>query len=303
MGHRTRHTRARATTRRATTRRAGMKRKHLESLLSHVDGFAEPKQDLEQYPTNPELCAGVMHCANRFGDVRDKCVVDLGVGCGMLSIASVLCDAGSVIGVDVDDDALDAARDNAEAFEPALEIDLVRCDVIESLAKGRGRWAGKLRADTVFMNPPFGTRRRGADAAFIRAAFRIATGAVYSLHKSSTRAHIEKFAVNTLKARKAEVLAQLRYDLPATYAHHRQKSVEIAVDLWRFEPPEDGADGLPDSDDDSDDDGGSDDGNDGGSSGIARDFSRKANVSGRGSGRSGGRGRGRGRGRANRRSS
>ena len=124
---------------------------------------------------------------------------------------------------------------------------------------------------------------------------------MYSLHKSSTRAHIEKFAVNTLKARKAEVLAQLKYDLPATYAHHRQKSVEIAVDLWRFEPPEDGADGLPDSDDDSDDDSDSNDGSDGGSSGIARDFSRKANVSGRGSGRSGGRGRGRGR--ANRRPS
>ena len=33
---------------------------------------------------------------------------------------------------------------------------------------------------------------QGADVAFLRAAFAISSGAVYSLHKSSTRAHIQK---------------------------------------------------------------------------------------------------------------
>ena len=42
------------------------------------------------------------------------------------------------------------------------------------------------------MNPPFGTRHKGADVAFLRAAFRLARGSVYSLHKSSTRAHLQK---------------------------------------------------------------------------------------------------------------
>ncbi len=42
------------------------------------------------------------------------------------------------------------------------------------------------------MNPPFGTRVKGADIAFLRAAFALSSGAVYSLHKSSTRAHIQK---------------------------------------------------------------------------------------------------------------
>jgi hypothetical protein len=55
------------------------------------------------------------------------------------------------------------------------------------------------------------------------------------LHKSSTREHIGKIAVRDLKAKSAEVLAQLRYDLPATYRFHRQKSRDIEVDLWRFE--------------------------------------------------------------------
>ena len=79
----------------------------------------------------------------------------------------------------------------------------------------------RLRADTVVMNPPFGTKRRGADLDFLRAAAACATRAVYSLHKSSTRAHIAKVATRDLGFKSAEVLAQLRYDLPATYKFHK----------------------------------------------------------------------------------
>ncbi len=31
------------------------------------------------------------------------------------------------------------------------------------------------------------------------------------------------------------MLAELRYDLPATMRFHKKKSVDIEVDLWRFE--------------------------------------------------------------------
>jgi hypothetical protein len=54
------------------------------------------------------------------------------------------------------------------------------------------------------MNPPFGTRKKGADMGFLRAALHVAKRAVYSLHKTSTRAHIEKHALHTLGARRAE---------------------------------------------------------------------------------------------------
>jgi len=45
------------------------------------------------------------------------------------------------------------------------QVDLLRCDL--AAAAGQAR----LRADTVIMNPPFGTRRRGADLDFLRVAF------------------------------------------------------------------------------------------------------------------------------------
>ena len=57
--------------------------------------------------------------------------------------------------------------------------------------------------------------------------------AVYSLHKTATREHILKKAENEWNV-KVEVLAQLKYDLPASYKHHKKSNVDIDVDFMRF---------------------------------------------------------------------
>jgi hypothetical protein len=54
-----------------------------------------------------------------------------------------------------------------------------------------------LRPDTVIMNPPFGTKIKGADMQFLRAAASLSPGQIYSLHKSSTRSHIQKVALRS----------------------------------------------------------------------------------------------------------
>ena len=46
-------------------------------------------------------------------------------------------------------------------------MDLLQCDIMKLEKQPR------LQADTVIMNPPFGTRRKGADLDFLRAAFRV----------------------------------------------------------------------------------------------------------------------------------
>jgi predicted RNA methylase len=33
---------------------------------------------------------------------------------------------------------------------------------------------------------------------------------------------------------RSQLLAQLRYDLPASYAFHRAATKDVEVDLWRF---------------------------------------------------------------------
>ena len=47
------------------------------------------------------------------------------------------------------------------------QVDFLRCNVSDLQALQR------LAADTVVMNPPFGTRRKGADLDFLRAAFQV----------------------------------------------------------------------------------------------------------------------------------
>lgn len=149
----------------------------------------------------------------------------------MLSIGAALLGAQHVIGIDIDADALRIAKENIEEFEDSLPIDLVQCSIERLLQQPR------ISADTIIMNPPFGTRRKGADAEFLRAAFRISQGSIYSLHKSSTRNYIQNVALSELNAVEAEVIAQLRYDLPASYSYHKLKSKDIEVDLWRFRVP------------------------------------------------------------------
>jgi predicted RNA methylase len=48
--------------------------------------------------------------------------------------------------------------------------------------------------DLVVMNPPFGTREEGIDIKFLEVASEICLGSIYSMHKSSTRGYIKKWA-------------------------------------------------------------------------------------------------------------
>ena len=97
---------------------------------------------------------------------------------------------------------------------------------------------GGGRFDCVLMNPPFGAQRgtQGADVAFLEVALRLCCGggSVYSLHKSSTRRHVGKIA--TAWGVRAEVVAELAFEIPRMYDHHTHDALDVAVDFWRFRP-------------------------------------------------------------------
>ncbi|XP_061993805.1 uncharacterized protein LOC133711716 [Rosa rugosa] len=205
-----------------------MKLKQLESLLGGLQQFSNPKVELEQYPTGPHIASRMLYTAeNSFGDVCDKVVADFGCGCGTLGVAAGLLGAEHVIGIDVDPESLELASLNAEELE--LDIDYIQCNI-----KNLG-WRAEV-VDTIVMNPPFGTRKKGADMDFLSVALKVASQAVYSLHKTSTRDHVKRAALQQFNASSAEVICELRYDLPQTYKFHKKREVDIAVDLWRFVP-------------------------------------------------------------------
>lgn len=206
---------------------ARIKLRALEECLQELEGFESPKVKLEQYVTRPHIAARMLHMIEtNFGDLDGKLVADLGCGCGVLAVGAGILGAQHVVGFEIDPAALRTFNENIQEME-LNTIDSVLCDVTNSLP---GNLSGRF--DCVVMNPPFGTNRKGTDIEFLQVALSLTRGSVYSLHKTSTREHVLKkakqFGVN------AQVLAELRYDLPATYKFHKKASVDIEVDFIRF---------------------------------------------------------------------
>lgn len=135
------------------------------------------------------------------------------------------------IGFDVDPSAIELSVQNATDRNLLNRCNFILCD-IKTIDTVRPK-----KFDTVIMNPPFGTRDKGADLIFLKSAINLACHAVYSLHKTSTR----KKVLNTAQkwGTIPKVIAELRFNLPPSYSFHTQDSVDIQVDLIRFEimPP------------------------------------------------------------------
>jgi len=206
---------------------ARLKLRELEQYLGELEGFQEPKVKLEQYETRPHIAACMLHTIEAsFGDLDGKLVADLGCGTGRLSIGAALLGAQLVVGFDVDADALNVCKENIAEME-LDNIDTILCDVREITLRDK-----QAPFDTVIMNPPFGTSSKGIDMEFLRVALSLTRGPVYSLNKSTTRKHVLKKAQQY--GVKAQVIAQLRFDLPATYKFHKKDSVDIEVDFIRF---------------------------------------------------------------------
>ncbi|KAK9761177.1 hypothetical protein K7432_014103 [Basidiobolus ranarum] len=169
---------------------------------------------------------------NSYEDIEDKAVGDFGCGCGILSIASQMMGSAYNVGFDIDPDALAITQENCEELE--IDMDLVNINLANQDEHLLERFRGKL--DTILMNPPFGTKNNaGIDMVFLKRGIELANKAVYSLHKTSTREHIMKKAKEWGVT--CEVIAELKFDVPAMYKFHKKKSVDIEVDFLRFEKP------------------------------------------------------------------
>lgn len=202
-----------------------MKQKQLEIQLQQVKPFVDPKVALEQYHTPAHIAGCVVHSIYNEGDIDGLTIADLGAGTGMLSIGCCLMGAEHVYSVEIDNDAIAVMKENMELFEieNGEQMEIVNVDVSKF----------DKTCDVVLMNPPFGTRNKGIDMEFLKCAAKIAKKTVYSMHKMSTRKHVQKSCATF--GLKGYPIAQLRYNLEATQKFHKQKSVDIEVDLWRFE--------------------------------------------------------------------
>jgi len=194
-------------------------KKKLEILLQRCRGYKNPKIELEQYVTPPFIAAELLFTAYLKGDIKNKVILDLGCGTGILAIGCKLLEARKVIAIDVDPEAIEIARENAESFN--LHIEFKVQDISEV----------KCRADTIVQNPPFGVRKKGADIMFLEKALQLAH-VIYTMHKSKTR----KFILGFIEERNVEVtdLLTVSFPLPKIYDFHRKERKIIEVDIYRI---------------------------------------------------------------------
>ncbi len=199
-----------------------MRRKRLEMLLSKVKPFSRPKVELEEYMLDCRSAAEMLYIAEFFHhDIRGKVVADLGCGTGILSIGAALLGADFVVGVDIDKSAIRIARENSAGLGADVQL------VVGDIACMKGP------VDVALTNPPFGTRRRGADVAFLEKAVEIAS-VVYSLHKRAKGSR--EFLTRSIKSfgGKVDAIYELRIALPPTYEFHHKRRYEVDADLYRI---------------------------------------------------------------------
>jgi len=207
------------------------RKRELARRLSAVQGFDDPRAELEQYRTPPELAATLVHTADLQGDIEGT-VLDLGCGTGMLALAGALCGPETVVGVELDRSALGTARENEHRMALSAPVSWVCADVTRLPLCSPS--ADSDTSVTVLANPPFGAQagKEGADRPFLEAAAAIADVS-YSVHNAGSQAFVESFAAD-LGGEVTHAFAAA-FDLPRTFAFHTEGTKTIEVELFRTE--------------------------------------------------------------------
>jgi putative methylase len=199
-----------------------MKKKELEILLQKIPSFDNPIPHLEQYITSANIAADIIFTAHQLGDIENKIVLDLGCGTGIFSVGAFLTGAEKVIGIDIDKNIIEIARDYAEKnnFKIIFKVQDVK-DV-------------EIRCDTIIMNPPFGAQKgnQNADRKFIEKGFEIAK-VLYSLHLTKTVPFIKKLVTSL----RGNINYSKNYIFPIkwTFDFHKKRTSNFNVTLLRTE--------------------------------------------------------------------
>jgi len=195
-------------------------RKHdLAIILQQIKPHPKPKLSLEQYTTPADLAAEILFTACYVhDDIQDKNVLDLGTGTGRLAIGAALLGAEYVVGVEIEPDSLKLAS----IAKKQLHADV---DFIFGPLEAIGR-----PADTVLMNPPFGTKKAHADLHFLECALQLGS-VIYSIHKSSTREFLKDWLHNRGFIYQQTMATTI--EIPHQFAFHRKPKRKVDVDVIR----------------------------------------------------------------------
>jgi putative methylase len=199
--------------------RATISKRQLEIQLEKLKGFQTPNLGLEQYPVSSDVAAELLYMAGFEHNDLEKKTIDLGTGTGRLAIGAAMMGSNEVVGVDLDENAIAVARENASLA--GVQVEWVVSDI----------WDVDGIYDTVVMNPPYGTRTPHLDVQFLERAFDLAP-VCYSIHKSSTREHLR--GVIMRKNRKIDAIRGMILRIPYQFSFHQERWKNVEVDVYRI---------------------------------------------------------------------
>ncbi len=181
----------------------------------------KPHIRLEQYTIPANIAADILFLAAAvYQDIRDRTVIDLGTGTGRLAIGAAHMGASRTTAIDIDPVAIRVAQQNADTA--MVDVDFIAGD----LDAIRGEF------DTVIMNPPFGTKQRHLDRAFLEKAIEIGR-VIYSIHKSATREYIQRYLERC--GCRVKAIHEYTLDVPWMFEHHKKRKHSVRVDCYRVE--------------------------------------------------------------------
>ena len=189
-------------------------KRRLAIELSKLKGFANPKLELEQYLTDPEVASELLWRSYMLGDIESKVVADLGAGTGILGIGALLLGAKKVYFIEVDPEAVQVLEDNLNKYNFS-NYEILNVDVSEFSKK----------VDTVVMNPPFGVQSK-LDKKFFEAAAKI-SDVIYLIYSNIGKAK------HYLKNFEILVLCETKFKLGKLYFFHEKEREFIKAYILR----------------------------------------------------------------------
>jgi len=224
-----------------TSQRRLVRKLDLERFLLRAKPNPAPDAKLEQYTLSASATATMLYlAAYTYGDILGKRVLDLGCGTGRLALGAAFLGAESVLGVDIDVDAVKVAVENALAVGFKDRLSWIGGDI----AAVNGRF------DTVIQNPPFGVQTRNADRRFLEKALETSSS-VYSLHNhpffdkkllgrlrtnggQPLQVEAAPFLKRYVESRKGRVEAvyAILLTIPHMFDFHKKAKHETVIDLY-----------------------------------------------------------------------
>lgn len=192
-------------------------------LLQELTEVPDPDPLLEQYPTPADIGADLIFRAFSSGDIRGKSIMEPACGKGLLALGTALMGASTITGFDLDPKAVETARQNLGCLrKKGFEIEGEFFPAALPIFSTEESW------DTVVMNPPFGSQRRGADRPFLEFAAGH-SNVIYSLHLAKTK----DFVLRLLESFDftAEVVGFYTFPIKHTFPFHTNEMVDFRVAL------------------------------------------------------------------------